>query len=289
MRRACRCAVVVRLVLWAAAAPVAVGAQASDSALARVERLVTSGDRQGARALADSLLQVLGETTPAYAEALYWRGFSSAQAAEAERDYLRLSVEHPLSPRAADALLALAQLEYARGDRAAARGRFERLLMNYPSGRHVARASYWSGRLAMEDSDTAAACRAFAQARQAVSAGDVELSNQIAYAGAPCANRSSVPDSVRRAPAPAGDTARATQAVSTQQYSVQVAAFNSRQEATALAAQLRRRGFDVRVAGARAPFRVRIGRYATRAEATAALQRMRSSRVTGIVVEAEPR
>jgi cell division protein FtsN len=43
----------------------------------------------------------------------------------------------------------------------------------------------------------------------------------------------------------------------------------------------------VRVVGDRAPFRVRIGRYPTRAAAMAALARMRTARVDGIVVEAE--
>lgn len=269
-----------------------------DTTFVRLERLVTVGDRPGARALADSLLQTLPETSPAYAEALYWRAFTAAQAAEAERDYLRLSIEHPLSPRAADALLALAQLEYARGDRAAARRRFDRLLANYPTGRHVARASYWSGRLAMEDGDTPGACRALAQARQAVSADDVELANQITYAAAPCASlragSDSTPAGRAGTPAPT-DTAPPTgRSTPTPEYSVQVAAFGARAEAARLEAQLRRRGFDVRVAevrtgGTRVPYRVRIGRYATRAAATDALRRIRAARLNGIVVDAEPR
>jgi cell division protein FtsN len=67
-----------------------------------------------------------------------------------------------------------------------------------------------------------------------------------------------------------------------------VAAYNARQDATSLAARLKQRGYDVRVVGDRAPYRVRIGRYATRADANAALARIRASRLTGIVVEAEP-
>lgn len=265
-------------------------AQGTDSVFARLERLVGSGDRPGARALADTLVRTLDERTPTYAEALYWRAFTSAQAAEAERDYLRLSIEHPLSPRAADALLALAQLEYARGDRSAARRRFDRLLLNYPTGRHVARASYWSGRLAMEDGDVAAACRSLANARSTVSGDEVELANQITYAAASCGTLPASPDTS----GPPGGVAtrgatRATPPAAPREYSVQVAAFNQRSEATSLAEQLRRRGLDVRVAGSRAPFRVRIGRYPTRADAAAALQRMRASRLTGIVVEAEPR
>jgi cell division protein FtsN len=73
------------------------------------------------------------------------------------------------------------------------------------------------------------------------------------------------------------------------QFSIQVAAYTARREATATATRLRERGFDVRVIGDRAPYRVRIGRYPTRAAAMAALARLRESRVDGIVVEAEPK
>jgi cell division protein FtsN len=52
---------------------------------------------------------------------------------------------------------------------------------------------------------------------------------------------------------------------------------------------LKNRGFDVRVAGRQAPYRVRVGRYATRADAEAARGRMRKAKVEGLVVEAEPR
>jgi cell division protein FtsN len=68
-----------------------------------------------------------------------------------------------------------------------------------------------------------------------------------------------------------------------------VAAYTARQDATSLASSLKGRGFDARVVGDKAPYRVRIGRYASRADALSALTRMKSSRVNGIVVEAEPK
>jgi cell division protein FtsN len=68
-----------------------------------------------------------------------------------------------------------------------------------------------------------------------------------------------------------------------------VAAYTARTDANSLASNLKGRGFDARVVGDKAPYRVRIGRYASRADAQAALGRMKSSRVNGIVVEAEPR
>jgi cell division protein FtsN len=83
-------------------------------------------------------------------------------------------------------------------------------------------------------------------------------------------------------PVPAASTAAT-------EFSVQIAAYNARADATSLFNRLKQRGFDVRVVGDRAPYRVRIGRYATRAEAVAALGRMRAAQVNGIVVEAERR
>jgi cell division septation protein DedD len=264
--------------------------QSVDSTFLRIERLAGAGDRAAARALADSLALSLPDGSPHLADALYWRAFTSSNAADAERDYLRLIVEFPLSGRAPGALLALAQLEYARGDRSAARRRFDQLLREYPNGPHVARASYWSGRLAFEEGDRVAACAGFAAARRAVTADDVELANQIDYFVSQCAAP------VDTAIAAAGDSSARERSDSSRtgtgrrtEFSIQVAAFGARRDATALATRLRQRGFDVRVVGTSAPFRVRIGRYASRADAQAALGRMRRSRVSGMIVEAEPR
>jgi hypothetical protein len=266
------------------ATPGGAGAQGADSALARVERLAISQDRAAARVLADSLVGALASGDPQYADALYWRGFASSNAADAERDYLRVSIEFSLSPRAPDALLALAQLEFARGDRTAARRRFDRLLRDYPSGRHVARASYWSGRLAMDEGDDQAACSSLRGARLAVAANEVELINQIEYLLGQCA----IPVAPR--PDTTASSQRSTgQPQAGRTFSVQVAAFTARNDANALVTQLTARGFDVRVVGTRAPYRVRIGRYPTRAAAVAELPRIRAAGLpAAFVVEAEP-
>lgn len=262
--------------------------QALDSALSRIERMIVSGDRAAARGVTDSLLAALPPESPRLADVLYWRAASASNAADAERDYLRIGVEHPLSARAPDALLALAQLEFARGDRAAARRRFDRLLRDYPTGRHVARASLWSGRLAIEERDTAAGCATLAAARAQVSPADVELANQFDYFLGQCARAPAAADTAASASPPAGGRGAAP----APGFSVQVAAYSAHREADALAARLKARGFDVRVAqvaGGPVPYRVRIGRYATRADATAALRRIRNAGLNGIVVEAEPR
>lgn len=274
------------LAVLTAMTPRAIRSQDTDSALIRVERLVVGGDRSTARVLADSLVASLPADSPRLADVLYWRAQSATSAVDAERDYLRISIEHPFTARAPDALLALAQLEFARGDRTAARRRFDRLLRDYPKGKHVARASLWSGRLALEERDNVAGCRTLNAARPIVGSDDIELRNQFDYFVAQC-DRIAPADSV---PTPTGAPASGPAASPAgPAFSVQVAAYNARQDATSLAARLKQRGFDVRVVGDKAPYRVRIGRYATRADANAALARVRASRLTGIVVEAEPR
>jgi cell division protein FtsN len=68
---------------------------------------------------------------------------------------------------------------------------------------------------------------------------------------------------------------------------VQVAAFQTRASADALAKRLADRGFESRVYGTAKPYRVRVGRYATREEAEEAVRRLKRRGVTGVVMEAE--
>ena len=266
------------------------GAQGVDPLFGRVQRLVNNGNRAAARALADSALQVRTPGTVAYGEALFARAYATSDAAAAERDYVRLSIEYPLSPRAEDAILMIGQFRLSRGDRPGARAQYERLAREFPESEQSARSNYWAGRLALEDGDLGPGCAFLFTAGERVAAADVELRNQIGY----LRNRCAVPGGA----APVADSQRADTAVREEvrqtpdqrrAYSVQVAAFNRKRDADGLAGRLRTRGFQARVVGVQAPFRVRVGRYATREEAVGAQQRMRRGGVTGVVVEAEPR
>lgn len=265
-------------------------AQTNDPLLSRVQQLVNAGNRDGARALADSALLVRTVGTHGYAEALYARGVATADATSAERDYLRITIEYPFSPRVEDALLMVAQLRQARGDRAGARAQYERLSREFPRGTHAARSAYWAGRLALDDGDLSRGCTSLFEASERVSREDVELRNQIEYLRRRCM----MPAGGSTVTAPPRDTTPARDTTTTpvagaQEYSVQVAAFQRKRDADALASRLRARSFQVRVAGTRAPYRVRVGRYATRDAAVAAQDRMQRAGVRGIVVEAEPR
>lgn len=264
--------------------------QQTDSLVPRVQQLVNLGNRAGARALADSALVIRTTGTQAYAEALYARALATADAASAERDYLRVGVEYPLSARAEAAMMMAGQLKMSRGDRRGARGLFERLALEFPTGAQAARAGYWAGRLALEDGDVEQGCRNLALASERTAPEDVEFRNQLEYLRARCVmpaggSPASPDSSAVQEPAASGqDTVSAAQIA----YSVQVAAYTRKRDADATVNRLTSRGFPVRVVGARAPYRVRVGRYATREDAEAAQGRMRRAGITGIVVEAEP-
>lgn len=265
-------------------------AQASGDVFARARRLVNDGDATAARTLVDSALAAAIPGSPAYAEALYWRGVVAEEGESSRTDLLRVAIEFPLSPRASEALLRLAQMEFTRGDREAAQRHLERLARDHPDAPSRAAGRFWMGRLLLEDGKSADACAALREARQAVPASDVELANQITYYARPCeaiaadakAHADSMTaDSTRRASEENRPTTKG-------KWSVQVAAFGARDDALAFAKKLKKRAVDARVTADR-PWRVRIGHFATRADAAEVAKRFSTKKSKALVVEAEGR
>jgi len=180
---------------------------ATDSIFKRARRLVTEGDGAAGRAVVDSILRAATEGSPAYGDALFWRGALAETAADAERDYRRVIVEYPLSPYADDALLSLAELEQARGDRTAAYQHLQRFVREHPMGPARARAGLAAARLAFEQRDLTRGCAMIADAR--LSAGnDVELRNQIDYHGTRCPAATAAAPSASGAPNAGAPSAR---------------------------------------------------------------------------------
>ena len=68
-------------------------------------------------------------------------------------------------------------------------------------------------------------------------------------------------------------------------YTLQVAAYGSRADADRLARRLEARGLDVRVVGQAKVFRVRVGRYETRAAAAAAARDLKAKKIDAFVTE----
>jgi cell division protein FtsN len=326
---------------------------AIDTTFLRAHRLVSLGEGEAGRAIIDSIIRVTPAGTPAYAEGLFWRAVTAVRAEDAERDYLRIVVEFPLSPRAEDALIRLAELEMMRGDRLRAQRHLQRLIVEHPNGVSRARASYWLARVFFESNDLPRACNELNVAKLRAAPGDVELRNQVDYQAQRCVGvdvvtpnpqapapastvgqTASVPPGTTNPPAnppaanppatnlppqtpppasvppvrqtppppaptgtvsapPASPPSRASSSVArgAPGFTVQVAAFPTRAAADSFRESLAARGYDVRVWGTENPFRVRVGRFATRAEASALAQELRAKMIArdAFVTEAEVR
>jgi cell division protein FtsN len=175
-----------------------------DPVFARAQAMVSDGNAVAGRALVDSVLKTTPPNAPLYAQALFWRASLASNAADAENDYKHIVVDYPLAPQAPDALLRLAQLELARGDREGALMHLQRIPRDYPRSASLARASYWIARVLFEKNDIANACSANANALSETNPDEIELRNQIQYQGQRC------PASVPMLPtkATASDSAR---------------------------------------------------------------------------------
>lgn len=297
----------------AAVKPPPAAADPRDSLFVRARKLVLDGNGAKGRVLVDSALMAATGAADS-ATALYWRGSLAATASDAERDYRRVIVEYPFSPHAGDALLALAQLEMARGDRDPAIDHLQRFLLQRPNDPERVRAGIWLGRLLLEQNQVARGCAVLLRTRAALGDTAVETRNQVDYYAGRCAGVDTVapvvrapppvrtvrPDTTRRRP-PVVDSARADTttrrpparrettapggaSTAPKRYTVQVAAYDTKESANELVNRLSARGVVARVVNSpTAPYRVRVGHYATDAEATTAMRELKDKGITGFV------
>src|SRR5687767_608322 len=230
-----------------------------DTTFLSAQRLVVEGRGQEGRAIIARELAAAPEGSPRYAEALYWRAALAATAADAERDYKRIIIEFPVSRRSESALVGLAQLELARGDRAQAMQHLERVVREHPSGPSRARASFWMARVHFDEGNFPRACARLEDSRRYTPTEAVEMRNQLEYYAQRCEGvdttvvvRATPAESTRAMPARPG--AVATQPSPAQRaparapareaaaYTVQIGAFANRGEADARQRKLRAQG-----------------------------------------------
>ena len=286
----------------------------------RARALVESGKGSAARTLLDSLVNASTNEPGDLADALYWRAVLGDRAADAERDWKRMVMDVPLSPRVPMALLRLGELEMVRGHPAGARTYLERLLRDYNSADERPKALLWVVRSYFDERDVARACRTLIVLRD----GDVpdgelrlqanelkqrcrnEVERPLASVGATdikngeqlAANRANVvigpelkPVAAAGKPEKKGDGKEAVKAESNKdatRYGVQIAAYDTRAQANAVVQKMTKRGLSAHVDGDSKPYRVRIGRYATRKEAEAALARLKRQGQQGFVTVLSP-
>jgi hypothetical protein len=272
---------------------------------------VDAGNGASARQLLDSLVRATGDRPELLAEALYWRAVLGETAREAERDWKRLMIEAPLSPRVPEALLRLAELELLRGAPATARQHLDRLWRDHPAAAERPRSLLWLARAWFDERQVARACGALDALRgdPTVPVGELRLQaddlarrcqgvTAVAFeprligapssAGTAPATASGAVAPAAKAASPSTPPAAAAPASAAGPFSVQLAAFGRRADADAMVASLGRRGIAARVDGRVAPYRVRVGRYATRAEAAEALARFEAMGMKGFVAELTP-
>src|SRR5262245_12290278 len=263
---------------------------AADSAFVRARQLVANGNGAAGRLLVDSMIAAAIPGSPGYAEALYWRANLAVTGGDSERDYRSIVVEYPASPRAADALLQLAQLETARGDRAAAMVHLQRFLMENPNHPERARTGLTLVRLAFDMNDAPRGCLALGRTLQEVPAENVELRNQLTYYSPRCAGVDTTL-ATRVVRADSGAAKRDTmhrvftmpKPVAKTRYTIQVCACATRTLAERYLAQLQLAGFDARLVGTAKPFRVRVGQYDTRAAANAVAVKLKAHKFASSV------
>lgn len=282
-----------------------------DGAVSRARQLVDNGNGAEARAILDSLVSAAGSSSNDLAEALFWRATLAERVGDAERDWKRLIIEVPLSARATEALVRLGELEMLRGHPADARTYFARVVREYPAGAATSRSQLWIAKSYVAERDLPRACVALAEA-SATGVPDGELRLQaeemgrqcatvdralIAKAGAkpaagaaqkatPAANPAATPAAANKSDtAPNADVAAKDAAPANAKFSVQLAAYDTRDEAERSAKRLESRGIEARVDGDVKPFRVRAGYYATRAQANAALATLKKQGLAGFVAE----
>jgi len=181
------------------------------------------------------------------ARALFLRAVLADSAEAAERDLLRLAVEHPQAPEADRALFRLAQSRLAHGDTAAAHLFLERLVTDHPQ----------SG----------------------------ERDRAVALLGRPQAPRQATPPSAPTRPAadpppaPRAAAAPSQPVPSGPEFTVQVGAFPTVREAEALRDALRGGGFRAFIArvGHGGDTVVRVGSFRDRREAESLAVRIRAA------------
>lgn len=258
-----------------------------EPALDRIEALLITGDYAGARAALERWWSEAGgrdASEAARVRATMLRARMAPDPGAAEKDYLAIALGHPTSPYAPQALLYLGQGLLATGDAARAAAYLRRLVDDYPGNPARSIGLLWLARAHRLDGAAGAAC---AIARQALRASDADLAALLRHEEeAACTSAGPHPAGTAARTAPADAPPAAPPPPAAGRFTVQSGAFRQVRGAEALAADLRRAGFDARLAHVPASplLRVRVGRFLDAASARALAARIRAAGFEAMVV-----
>jgi hypothetical protein len=246
----------------------------SDPRLVAAVQLAREGQGDSARAVAGRMLSGTQPTDPLYPEVLYTVAVV-ASSAQDKRLYLqRVAVEYGQSEWADDALLQLAQLDYAAGNPAATVTQVRRLLGDYPLSPLRATAALWGARAAFDRREVPLGCQ-WAELGVAAAGDQVELRNQLDFQRERCrgmmATAADTTPPAQPAPPPSSPPVRPTGP----QWLVQVAALRGRDAADRAAGALRQMKYDAFVFRDAGLWKVRAGPFPSRDAASAAVEPIR--------------
>jgi hypothetical protein len=276
------------LILALMAASTALQAQglplATDSAIARARALVQSGDSIGAKRVLDSVA-THGNSALSRSEARFQLIRLTTSATIREDLLGAFVVDHPFSPRLGDALRELGTLALTRNDRERAIMHLARYLsVSPPSDTARVATSLVLGRLHFERGELPRGCSVLLVGRSELPETAIELRNQFDFSIGRCQNVDTTRKADARGAVDSTPAPRRTGA-----FTVQVAAYDTKSAAEKLATSLRALNLEARVVGISKPFRVRVGRYATRAEAEEASRDLnRTAKTQSMVVIVGP-
>ncbi len=265
----------------------------TDPRLVAAVRLAQDGLSDSARAVAGRILAATQPTDSLYPEALYTMGLLAATEQDRRLHLRRVVVDYAQSAWADDALLQLAQLDYASGNPEATVRGIDQLLRDYPASPVTSLAAFWGARAANDRRDPVA-CR-MAEAGVAAAGADVELRNQLDFQLRRCqglsaisadsAKRAVVADSIARARADSiararerpGPTRRTTPPSTARSgYYVQVSAVLTQAAAAAQTARVTGAGYSSVTVREGGYLKIRAGSFRTRAEADRAAREIKA-------------
>ncbi len=249
----------------------------TDPRLVEALRLAQSGQVDSGRTIIRRLLVSLSPTDSVYPEALLAAAKIAPDAQAVATNLNRIVVEYGASAWADDALLLLTQLYFAQRDPMQTIQAAERLNRDYPDSPLRPRANFSAARAYFELKNEARGCELIQQAI-AGAGEDVEFKNQVSFYAARCSATSTTTTSTTQGGgAQTVDTTTKTAPATAHAWAVQVLAVKSAAQVDDMLTRLKVMGFESRVMrDSTGFFKVRVGHYATRAEAQRAQQRLRT-------------
>jgi cell division septation protein DedD len=255
-----------------------------DSRLVAAVRLAQDGKGDSARAIVLDLIGSTPQSDTLFPQIVYTMGLVARDANDRSRNFRRVAVEFAGSTWADDALLGLAQEDFAAGRAEASARNVERIRSDYPTSSLLPLAAFWGVRAYFELRNSAEACRWLAQGL-ALAGEDVELVNQLSFYSPRCSSASAeapAPPPVS-SPLPSRTDTTTPAPVSPPavtpgegRFTVQVAAASTESAAEVTSNALRAAGYDPHIVREGGFIKVRVGRFASRAEAVAASSQVRA-------------